>query len=111
MGNEITVVSENSIRFSVKQMLRHFKVRHTKHYVNKTLKDHPDYPSLLALCDTLKEYNIENAAIKIAREELLQMPVPFIAHIQKKESEFVFVKEITDSRVFFETQNGNDSIE
>ena len=47
-------------------------------------ESHPDYPSLLALSDTLKFFKIDNGAFKISEDDLDQIPENFLAVIQKE---------------------------
>lgn len=42
-------------------------------------QSHPNYPSLFAITDTLNMLSIENIAIKVPKEELLELPNSFLA--------------------------------
>jgi hypothetical protein len=53
------------------------KVNHTA--VNNELQNHPDYPSLLCISDSLKKWNVPNAAGKISPSEIGELPTPFLA--------------------------------
>jgi uncharacterized membrane protein len=60
---------------------------------------HPDYPSLLALSDTLTFFKIDNAAFKISAEDLDNMPIEFLALTQKENEaeDFSFIKKVNDT--------------
>jgi thiol-disulfide isomerase/thioredoxin len=55
---------------------------------------HPDYPSLLSISDTLSFLKIKNLATRVKNEDLIHLPVNFIAFIQDKklESNLTFVE-------------------
>jgi thiol-disulfide isomerase/thioredoxin len=42
-------------------------------------QSHPDYPSLFAITDTLELLSIENAAFKVLKEQLFELPDSFLA--------------------------------
>ncbi|NWJ49397.1 MAG: thioredoxin domain-containing protein [Bacteroidetes bacterium] len=50
--------------------------------IEKSLEEHPDYPSLLSLSDVLKSYGVDNVSIKTADDNLRNIPSPFIAQIK-----------------------------
>jgi hypothetical protein len=52
-------------------------------------KSHPDHPSLLALSDTLKFFNIDNAAFRIEKQQIDLLPNTFIAQLHKDNKNFL----------------------
>ncbi len=48
------------------------------------IQSHPDYPSLLAISDTLSFFKIKNLATKLENHDLVHLPNNFIALIQDK---------------------------
>lgn len=48
--------------------------------LREKLQTHPDYPSLLSITDVLDELRIDNAALQIDKEQLSEVPLPFLAH-------------------------------
>ncbi|UTA67902.1 hypothetical protein [Emticicia sp. 21SJ11W-3] len=53
----------------------------TAETVEETLKNHPDYPSLLATSDALNEWHIENVALQIKPEQIIDITTPFLTHL------------------------------
>jgi len=53
--------------------------------VNETLQNHPDWPSLLCIADSLNKWNITNVAGKMEASKIDQLPTPFIAYINNRE--------------------------
>jgi len=51
----------------------------TRSTLQKRLLEHPDYPSLLSICDTLKYYDIDNIVVPVPLDKFEQLPRPFIA--------------------------------
>lgn len=56
------------------------KVRVNQSTVISTLQDHPDWPSLLCISDSLRKWNVPNAVGKIDPEHIDQIPVPFMIY-------------------------------
>jgi protein-disulfide isomerase/uncharacterized membrane protein/predicted double-glycine peptidase len=71
----------------------------TAEQITAELNIHPDYPNLLALNDVLSNFGIESGAYRITKEELPEVPVPFIAHTKKSGSEFLLVTAISARQV------------
>jgi thiol-disulfide isomerase/thioredoxin len=72
--------------------LKELKIPASASYIRQHLNTHPDYPSLLSITDTLDELGLENTAIQIEKDQLHEMPVPFLAHLDGNGGEFVMVK-------------------
>ena len=77
---------------TVYNWLRELRIPISKTYFRQQLKTHPEYPSLLSITDTLDELGIANTAIKIEKEQLHEIPTPFIAHLEHDFGEFVTIK-------------------
>ncbi|MGI8952913.1 MAG: hypothetical protein ACR2FN_15175 [Chitinophagaceae bacterium] len=56
-------------------LLKQSKINVTGKTVNETLQYHPDYPSLLSISDSLKQWHVENAAVKITADQVHEVPV------------------------------------
>jgi uncharacterized membrane protein/thiol-disulfide isomerase/thioredoxin len=65
--------------------------------VNTTLQNHPDYPSLLAVGDALKDWKIDNGAVHTTEEYLYQLPTPFITTFTGKDASFIIVQQATEA--------------
>jgi uncharacterized membrane protein len=72
--------------------LRQLEIPVSTIYLKNQLLSHPDYPSLASITDVLEELGIENTAVEIDKESLLEIPVPFLAHLRSNGGEFVIVK-------------------
>lgn len=68
---------------------------------------HPDYPSLLAVSDVLQNFGVENGAYRIDKEQLPNIPVPFIAHTTLNQGDFLLVSKIEDGKVIVSSEKWN----
>jgi thiol-disulfide isomerase/thioredoxin len=98
--------------------LQQLKVKVNAATVNETLQNHPDWPSLLCISDSLQKWNIPNAAAKISPEDIDELPTPFIAYTQKQNDRLVTVNNVANNAVTYyapvtdktQTQNKTDFI-
>ena len=81
------------------QYLKAIGAKVTEETVEETLKNHPDYPSLLAASDALNEWKVENVAAKIKPEQLGELPTPFLAYLAVEGGIFAVVKAVKDDAV------------
>ncbi len=79
--------------------LKLLNVKVTATTVDETLQNHPDWPSLLCISDSLNKWNLPNAAGKIDVSEIDQLPTPFLAYTGSIENPLEIVSEISDSEV------------
>lgn len=65
------------------------------------IQSHPDYPSLLAVADTLSFFKIENGAISVSISELELLPNRFITHLTDYHNAQFYLIEKKDNRYFY----------
>jgi uncharacterized membrane protein len=85
--------------------LKLLKVNVNNTTVNESLQDHPDWPSLLCIADSLNKWKVPNTAAKVELEQIQDIPTPFIAHINNSEFPFAVVVNITDTSVELYSKN------
>lgn len=83
-------------------------VRHTKTHLKNLLRGHPYADSLLAISDTLQEYNIPNTCIRIDEASLTKLSPPFIAQIISPKSEFVIVTRVTNNEIILSEETNKN---
>lgn len=89
------------------RFLKVANIRVTETTAKKYIETHPDYPSMLAYSDALDTWNVENAAIRIAAEQLTEMPTPFITFSNRKGGTFSLIKSIGNDIIErFDTESG-----
>src|SRR5688572_6136138 len=80
------------------QLLQLLKVPVTNDAVNESIFSHPDYPSLLSISDGLQQWNVDNAALRVDKEKLDELPVPFIAYV---DGDFRVITQVTADALFY----------
>ena len=73
--------------------------------VNETLQNHPDWPSLLCISDSLKKWNVPNGAGKIDVTNIDELPTPFIAYTNNREQPLAIVTAVNDDTIQFYSKN------
>ncbi len=86
------------------------KVKVNNATVNDTLQNHPDWPTLLCISDSLNKWNIPNGAGKIEPGKIEELPTPFIAYTHNRENPLAIVTEVTDTTIQFYQKNNNKPI-
>lgn len=81
---------------TVTDFLRLLKIPISKKYVQKLIQSHPDFPSLLSVSDTLQRLSIAHAASMVKKEELLDLPCPYLLSIDKGVGDLLLIKDIRD---------------
>jgi uncharacterized membrane protein len=92
----------------VAKLLKHFFTGIRSEDVSAELEKHPDYPSLLSICDVLRSFNLESEAFKTSYEQLKDIPTPFLAHTKFDQSTFVLVTRINENKVTFSNEKWNN---
>ena len=59
---------ENPVNAAI-QLLRQLNIKVTNSSVNEAILAHPDYPSLLCISDCLKQWQVENIAVRTAKNK------------------------------------------
>jgi len=86
--------SSSNVSEATVQLLKSLKVPVTTSTAIEQVENHPDFPSLYSISDSLTSWNIENAAFQVDAESLDRLPTPFISHMRKQGGSFVLVTNI-----------------
>lgn len=76
-------LSNDNLTFICRSTLNYYKVKNTLSRVNELINNNLEYPSILALIDTLKHYGIACAAFRKNEHEYANFETPFICSIQQ----------------------------
>src|SRR5690606_14856734 len=79
-------------------------VKVTSGTLKEILLNHPDYPSLLSISDTLANLGIDNVAIKCEIDKLEKLPTPFITIIlgdKKNKNNYILVSSIDEKTITY----------
>jgi uncharacterized membrane protein len=80
-----------------KEIVKWLRIQHmlvAENHLRLRLESHPDYPSLLAVKDTLDELGIESYACQGTKEGLKNEGKPFLAHFNMGEGNVLFFKDV-----------------
>jgi len=90
----------------VKFLLKELAVNISKSTIINTLEDHPDYPNLLSISESLSEWHIENQAYKIEKENYdpEDLLFPFVAHLNPNGGSYILVHEINHDQVVYSSE-------
>ena len=67
--------------------------------LNEKLQNHPNYPSLSSISDILNIFKIKNIAFEVSKDELAEIPTPFITFLYIEKGIFVLVNNIENAIV------------
>ena len=70
----------------VLHLLKSLNVKVTTTTIKKDLLGHPDYPSLLSISDVLKNYGLDNVALKMGSDSFHKLDIPFVVHTSNQET-------------------------
>ncbi len=85
--------------------LQRLKVKVNDSTVNDTLQNHPDYPSLLCISDSLSKWNVPNGAGKIEPDKINELPAPFIAYTNNRQHPLAIVTQTNDTNITLYSKN------
>ncbi len=80
------------------------KIPLTKITLKKNLEENPFYPSLYSLKETFDLFKINNEGLRVDKEQLNEIPLPFLAFLedkQKKWKDFVLVTDVSIEKVVY----------
>ena len=83
-------------------LVRGVKASVTRATVRETLEQHPDFPSLRSMSDALTNWHIDNTALQLNTvEQLRELPLPFIAHLNRKGGWYVLVNALKGDYIHY----------
>jgi len=86
------------------QFLKKHQIKVTGQTVDETLQQHPDYPSILSISDSLKKWGVNNVTIKVVPEKLAELPFPCIVHA--KNESFIILDAVDQTQVHYTNGKG-----
>lgn len=102
--------SKNNATVVTSLLIKELGVKISDLAINDILEEHPDYPQLKAISDSLDEWHLPNQAYDIKREDYdpSDLYFPFIAHL--KEGGYILIHDITAKKVCFSDEKHNKAI-
>ncbi len=84
----------DNLRAAMQNLLYHAGAPVHPHTIQQGLAVHPGYPSLLSANECLTQWHIPNMPVQIAKEQLFEVPMPAIAHVNDGMPKFVVITEL-----------------
>jgi uncharacterized membrane protein len=92
---------------SFSKIISSIKVRLTQSSALEQLENHPETYSLLAYSDTLSKFKIDNAAIKIDKNQLVELPFPFVTYHARNGGTFILIRSLKNDLVsWYDSKKG-----
>jgi ABC-type bacteriocin/lantibiotic exporter with double-glycine peptidase domain len=89
------------------KLISSLKVRLTQSSALEQLENHPETNSLLAYSDTLSKFKIDNAAIKIDKNQLVELPFPFVTYHARNGGTFILIRSLKNDLVsWYDSKKG-----
>ena len=76
----------------VRILLKLLRVRVTTKTIVSTLQKHPNYPNLSAISYALQEWQVDNLAVQVDPEQLINVPTPYIVHREDEGGFFIVIR-------------------
>jgi len=67
---------------SVAGYLKQLNIPVSERYCKKRIASHPDYPSILAVADTLQQFDITHTVARANKENPGELPLPVLLHLE-----------------------------
>jgi uncharacterized membrane protein len=80
-------------------LVKKANIKVTATSLKKELIAHYDFPSLASISDVLEQFNVPNLATKLNPKQLLQIPLPALAHLNIDEGCFVTIMNISGNLI------------
>ena len=104
-------ISEDNTVFVLQKAISRFKIKVTETSIREFLLSNPYYPSLKSVCDALNKWGIEHYALKLEIDEIKDLELPFIAHLNVLGGQLAFVEKIENGLVSYSDTEGVTSKE
>jgi protein-disulfide isomerase len=98
----------NNAEAVIVKLLKNLGINIPFHLVIAELDKHPDNNNLLGISDVLNNFQINNAGYKVAIEDLLSIPCPFITHTDINGGDFLLVSKIYADGFLVSSQKWNN---
>ena len=83
-------------------LLKAMRAKVTQATVQKSLEQHPDFPSVLSLSDVLTDWQVEHVALQLnTPQQLRELPLPFVAHVKNNNGWYVLVTALQGDRITY----------
>jgi uncharacterized membrane protein/thiol-disulfide isomerase/thioredoxin len=83
------------------EFLSYLDVQVTKTSIKESIESHPDFPSILSISDAFNKWKVGNICLKVDKQKIDILPVPFIAHLDLGGGTFAVVKSVSKGKISY----------
>lgn len=94
----------------LKTLLKELKIQFTDVTINN-LKQNPYFPDLISISQTLSKLSIENVAIKVDYNQLIEISTPCIAHLHDNGGMYLVVKSVNENSITFIVEGNKEEVQ
>ncbi|MES2652543.1 MAG: thioredoxin domain-containing protein [Bacteroidota bacterium] len=93
-------------------LLKKLNVKVSSGTIQQTLEDHPDFSSILAIYDSLIEWNIDSGTFHIKKDNFDrgELLFPFIAHLNINGGVYILIKEFRNGQYIYSDETHQNAI-
>jgi uncharacterized membrane protein len=104
-------MKEDNTVFVLQKAIKALKIKVTSDSVRESLLGHPYYPTLKSISEVLKRWEVAHHVVRLEKNEIENVEIPFIAHLNSQGGQLAFVKKIRNEKVHYQTHEGKTEIE
>ncbi len=104
-------LKEDNAVYVLQKAIRQYRIKVSNTSIREYLLSHPDYPSMKSICDALKKWDVNHYALKQDINEIKELGMPFIAHLNVSGGLFVFVEKIKVDNISYLSEKGKTTTE
>lgn len=102
-----------NVAYVLNLFIRKLDISVSSYTIIEDLLEHPDYPSMLSISDSLTSWNVPNQALQLDKETCIieQLSLPFIAHLNIDGGQFILINDIDGDTLSYSNEvNRNGTI-
>jgi len=96
--------------YIVYNLLKSLKIKFNKENLDRLLKEHPYYPSLASVKDTIEKYGISTDPVKIDISILEDETFPLISHLYYPKDSFILIEDYNKKKDTIKYQSMDTSV-
>lgn len=101
-------LSQDNVIVTTRKLLRLLNVKVSDSTLSQTLQEHPDYPSLLSIADSLQMWKVETTGVRTTYNQLRNLTCPILVHF--KTSQLFLVTEVNDGSVTYINEKNREAM-
>jgi hypothetical protein len=84
------------MKATITDLLKYLNIPVSARYCERLIASHPDYPALLSIVDTLNRLGIPNIPARIEKDQLPDLPFPYVLQLGNKHKDIITIRKAGD---------------